>query len=193
MGRGDSASASALQQASDAIEAASAAIDEDCNRSFALVEAATFDLPVLGYDRRLDTPDFVSITTLKVDDDDDGVYEVTIDASAFEPDSWHTHGGYVAVDGTRQTWPFEFVTIVGRYWPTGKRRRLVQIEADWGWPVVPAAINQACSILATRIMQRATAAPFGVQNFGELGSQSIRSTDPDYLALIAPYRKHGIA
>ena len=195
MGRGDTATSSGVQNVTDAIEAATAAIDEDCHRAFDLIGADALELPVVGHGYRLDIPDLISVTSIKLDDDDDGVFETTLDAADFELDSWHTHSnGFVDLEGDRQAWPYEFVTILTRTWPTNNmRRRVVEIDGSWGWPTVPAAINQACSILATRLMQRMAAAPFGVQNFGELGGSSIRSTDPDYLALIAPYRKQGIA
>jgi hypothetical protein len=193
MGRPDTTTADARQNATDAIEAATAAIDVDCDRVFTTGAADVERSLVVVCNRpRLDIPDLISITTLKVDDTGDGTFSTTIDAADYELANW-TPTEYVDASGDRQSWPYEMVTLLNRLWPTGRRRYQVQIDGTWGWPAVPAPINQACSILATRLMQRMSAAPFGIQNFGELGSQGIRSTDPDYLAQISGYRRVGVA
>jgi len=193
MGRGEQTSASVNQQVTDAIDAATAAIDEDTHRDFHAPGAndETRQLPWIGTLTRLDVPDLISVTSIKLDCNDDGDFETILLASDYELDNWHV-GSYHDVTGTRAVWPFEFVTLLSRTRSVGSRRRVVEIEGKWGWPTVPAAINQACSILATRLMQRMSAAPFGVQSFGELGASGIRSSDPDYMALIAPYRKMGV-
>jgi len=194
MGRDATVTASANQQVTDAIEAATAGIVEDCHRTFDAPadDPETRVLPVIGRGTRLYIPDLISAVSIALDYDDDGTYETVLTSADYELDNWHAET-YVNEAGERAVWPFEFVSLLRRGVPTGARRRLVQIEGTWGWPTVPAAINQACSILATRLMQRMSAAPFGVQSFGELGAQSIRSSDPDYMTLIGPYRKTGIA
>jgi len=192
MGRTDTLNVETIDTVTDAVSAATAAIDEDTHRTFdttGVDETRTLPRSRTG---RLDIPDLISLTSIKIDDNDDGVFETTLTASQYELDKWHV-ANYFDESGDRAVWPYEFVTLLNRAWPTGSRRNVIEIDGTWGWPTIPAAINQACSILATRLMQRMTAAPFGVQSFGGEATQSIRSTDSDYLALIHPYRKIGVA
>ena len=167
----------------DAISAAQTAIDNDTDRTF---EPSTRTI-YFGSDGSnvLDVPDLVSVTTIKVDDDDDGIYETTIAATDYELDTYRT---------TQAGWPFEQVRLLERCWPSGgKRRRRIEIVGSWGWSAVPAPINQAATLLALRIAQRPSAALFGVQSFGEIGASYIRNQDPDYVRLISQYVKPQIA
>jgi len=182
MGYTDATSSALVSRVDDAIEAATVAIDNDTSRSFVPVTATkTFCAEML---HELRVPDLISVTTLKLDDDDDGVFEVTIASDEYELDTVHAPAG----------WPFEIVRMLDRAYPYGGRRhRRIEIAGSWGWAAVPTPINQACSLLAARLSQRANSALFGIQSFGELGAQGIRSTDPDYNLLIGPYRQPGIA
>lgn len=181
MGHAASSGADLQVRVGDAIEAASAQIDADTGRSFGVVtEARAFRSP--GAARELHLPDFVTLSALKLDDDDDGVFETTIAAADYELDE--------SVE--RTGWPFDTVRLLSRSFPSGGRRsRRVEVTATWGWAAVPAPINHACSLLVVRLMQRPQA-PFGVVAMGEV-SATIRSTDPDYLALIGPYRRPQVA
>ena len=166
-----------------AITAADTAIDNMTGRTFGNT-TATKTFGVNGYTRELWVPDLVSVTTLKLDDDDSGTFETTISASGFELDTYHRATG----------WPYEIVRLLGRDYPCGgERRRRIEIVGVWGWSAVPAPINQASSLLAARLAQRATQALLGVQSFGELGAAAIRSSDPDVAMLLAPYTVPQIA
>lgn len=178
MAHSGATSADLQSRVSDAIDAATIQIDSDTGRVFTASTATrTFRSQGYGYELRL--PDFTAVTTLKLDDDDDGVYETTIAASGYELDTMYERTG----------WPFDTVRLLDRCYPSGGRRqRRIEVAATWGWAAVPAPINQACSLLAARIAQRTSAALFGTQSFGELGAASIRSNDPDYVKLIGPYR-----
>lgn len=173
-----------MRTAESAIAAATTGIVNDCHRDFTVPTENT--VMIFGTSRRqsreLSVPDLVSLNELLVDDDDDGAFETTI--TAYELDTYRTEPG----------WPFEMVRLVDRDWPrAGNYRRRVSISAMWGWAAIPEPINQACSLLAQRLMQRPESAPLGVQSFGELGTQSIRANDPDYKMLIEPYIRPGIA
>jgi hypothetical protein len=187
MGYSDPPGASIIRRVDDAILAASKAIDEDTGRHFTKStedEVAVFRVPK-GSFMALRVPDLVSVTTLKIDDDADGDFETTIDAADYELDTDH--------DAFRG-WPWEMIRLLDRGWPSPARRtRRIEVTGVWGWEAVPEPINQACSLLAARLAQRSTSAIFGVQSFGELGAQNIRNNDPDYLALIRPYRRVGLA
>ena len=177
MGHSGATSSDLVSAITDAIDAATSNIDSDTGRVFT-ASTATRTFGVVGYSDVLRLPDFTAVTTLKLDDDDDGVFEVTIDAGNFELDNLSDRTG----------WPYDRIRLLERCYPYGgKRRRRVEIAGTWGWAAVPAPINQACSLMAARIAERTKAALFGVQSFGDLGASIIRTNDPDYARLIGPY------
>ncbi len=184
MGHSGATSSTLMTKITDALAAATLAIDNDTGRSFntsADTVAKTFGA-TNHYELRV--PDLVSIVTLKLDDDDDGSFETTIASTDFELDTYRTAVG----------WPWEVVRLLEREYPCyGRRRRRVEITGVWGWSAVPTPINQACSLMAARWSQRASSALFGTESFGDLGAGPIRSLDPDYLAMIRPYRLPQVA
>lgn len=176
MGHSGATSADLVAKITDALDAATIAIDSDCGRVFTASTATRTFAACDSWELRL--PDLTAITTLKFDDNDDGVFETTIAASGYELDKLTD----------RTDWPYDRVRLLDRSFPApGRRRRRVQIVGTWGWAAVPAPINQACSLLAARVAQRSSQALFGVQSFGDLGASVIRSNDPDYRNLIGPY------
>jgi hypothetical protein len=182
MGHAGATTGAFMSRIGDALDAATIQIDSDTGRVFTSSTATrTFGVDD-WYELRV--PDFVSVTTLRIDDDDDGAYETTVAATGYELDT-----SYVRVG-----WPFDTIRLLDRQFPAvGRRRRRVQVAGVWGWAAVPAPINQACSLMAARIAQRTSQALMGTQSFGELGAASIRSTDPDYVNLIRPYRLPQVA
>jgi len=183
MGHAGATSPDLITKITDAILAAQTAIDGDTGRTFEPV-TRTIEFGSDGTNL-LDVPDLVSVTTIKVDDDDDGVFETTIAATDYELDTYRTN---------QAGWPYEQVRLLERCWPAmGKRRRRIEIVGSWGWSAVPSPINQAATLLALRIAQRPSAALFGVQSFGEIGASYIRNQDPDYVRLIGQYVKPQIA
>jgi hypothetical protein len=167
-----------------ALETASRLIDQDTSRTFEAT-AATKQIACNGGDTLI-VPDLVSVTTLKVDDDADGTFEVTLTAADYELNSWNE---------TDSRWPYEFIVRLDTWWPRQSwagRRRLVEIAGTWGWSAVPAEIKQATLILAARLVQRSNAA-LGVQGVSDFGPFSIRTNDPDYQHLISRFVKVGVA
>ena len=166
-----------------ALDTASAMVDQDTGRVFTST-VATKNLTSNGGARLL-IPDLVSATTVKADDDGDGFYETTIAASGYELGSFNeTHAG----------WPYQWLTRLDDTWPTpdfAGRTKLVQIAGTWGWASVPSAIKQATLLMAARQVARGNAS-LGVQGVSDFGPFSIRNTDPDYVALIAPYKVIGV-
>ncbi len=162
-----------------ALDAATAHIEQDTGRVFAS-STATKRLTCNGGDV-IHIPDLVSVTTLKVDDNADGVYERTLTTTDYELNTYHE---------TQAGWPYEYIVRLDAEWPIrtyAGRRRLVEIVGVWGWSAVPTPIKQACLLLSARLVQRSNAA-LGVQSVGDLGGFGIRSSDPDYDRLVAPYR-----
>ena len=183
MGHAGATSGALANKITDAITAAQVAIDGDTGRTF---EPVTRTVEFGGDGSKLlEVPDLISVTTIKVDDTDDGTFETTIAATDYELDTFRT--GQVG-------WPYEIIRLTERCWPgTGKRRRRIEIVGSFGWSSVPAPINQAATLLAARIAQRPSAALFGVQSFGEVGASYVRKEDPDYVRLIAQYVKPQVA
>lgn len=176
MGHAGATSTDLVAKITDALDAATSAIESDTGRVFAAsTSTRTFGATSSTV---LTVPDLTAITTLKVDDDDTGTFETTIAASGYELDTRYERTG----------WPYDTIRLLDRSWPSGgRRRRRIEIVGTWGWAAVPDPINQACSLMAARIAQRSSAALFGVQSFGDAGAATIRTNDPDYRNLIGPY------
>jgi hypothetical protein len=126
--------------------------------------------------------DLVSVTTIKTDNDGDGVFETTMASSDYQLWPTNTSGPeqrpYTAVHRLGGFWP---VT----YWPTTRPER-IQITGMFGWPSVPWPITEAAKMLAAEFYKMKDA-PFGVANVGEFGQVQLRS-NPRIADLIAPYR-----
>lgn len=65
-------------------------------------------------------------------------------------------------------------------WPLGQR---VRVTARWGWPEVPAVVEQATALQATRLFKRKDS-PEGVTGSAEWGVIRLARVDPDVRALI---------
>lgn len=176
-----------------AINAASRAIDQHCNRHF--YQDGTVGSPVA---RIFEPPcdlrclelgafnDLASATlTLKTDTAGDGTFETTWSASDYEllpvnPGSGPEPRPYTSVRSIG-TLLFPVSTSTGR---TAR----IEITGIWGWPAVPVDVNQACLMLAARIFTRKES-PQGVAGFGEFGPIRVTRSDVDVAALLDPYRR----
>lgn len=167
-----------------ALDAASELVDRVTGTSFAKDTSdvaryfTAYSADVLSID------DLAALTELATDEDGDGVFEAVWAATDFvlEPLNAATLGR-----------PWALV----RRLPSGARRfpprsRAVRITGRWGWPAVPAAVREATSILAGRLLKRARETPFGVAGLG-LDDQAVRITrvDPDVSALLRAYVRRG--
>lgn len=123
---------------------------------------------------------FVELTSLKTDEDGDGVYEVTWDTSDYRlgPANAVALGDpYRVIEVNRDT---------GRYvFPVGRRR--VEATCRWGWPSVPPSIEEATSLLANRLRNRGKT-PEGVMGSEERGFISLKEMDPDIKSILAAGR-----
>ncbi|MFD8531526.1 phage head-tail connector protein [Streptosporangium canum] len=68
--------------------------------------------------------------------------------------------------------------------------RSVRITAVWGWPAVPAGVEQAALLQASRLYRRKDS-PEGVAGSAEWGLVRVPSLDPDVRALVEPFRLVG--
>lgn len=160
-------------------------IDEHCDRVFAR-RTVTLQLTPCG-PYSVETPDLVSITTLKTDDDADGVYETTWSASDFELQP-------VGASTQLEARPYTSIAAVGtRLFPVtyghGRRAR-AEAVAVAGWPAFPAAVQEAAAILTGDYLALG-GMKFGVAGYGEYGAVRARLSSPA-LAMLAPYRRYPI-
>ena len=166
-----------------ALRAACRAIDENCDRRFYLdtVDQVRYYSPDNPWTIEVD--DVVSITTLKTDDSGDGTFENT----------WTLNSDYLhePLNAAADSRPF---TTLSRH-PLGafyfsRYPRSVELTGKFGWPAVPAAIEEATTLLAHRLLKRARQAPFGVSGMGIDGVVvRIMMSDPDVATLIAPFSR----
>lgn len=150
-------------QIDTAVNAASRLIDGACHRRFYAVTETRYYTPKSAVDVLVD--DLLSITTLKTDEDGDGVYETV----------WTSPPDYVLE-------PFNapYMSPPGPYWhlvigPIGRWVfptsivQSVQIVGSWGFSATtPDAVKSACIIEAARLFKR-NASILGIAGAPELG------------------------
>lgn len=164
-----------------ACRAASRWIDEYCDRVFAR-RTVTQEFEAPGY-YCLPVPDLVSVTTLKTDDDADGVFENTWATSDYELQP-------VNADVQLEPLPFDSIAAIGsRLFPVARyavrRRHRVQIVGVFGWPSLPAPVAEAAAILAGDFLALG-GMKFGVAGFGDFAIRAKMSSPA--LDMLAPYR-----
>jgi hypothetical protein len=132
--------------------------------------------------------DLVSVTTLKVDRDGDGVFE----------ESW-TQGtdyalevgfGHYNVSAKGEQWPYTAAQVItgGKLFPfvwMWSHLDRVQVAGTFGWPAVPLNVKNAALIAAADLF-RLKDAPFGVAGFGEFGAVKV-TANPRVMALVHRY------
>lgn len=131
--------------------------------------------------------DLVEIDTVKTDDNLDGTFVTTWAAGDYQAFPLNPNAG-------PEPRPYDQIRSTGtRVFPeryAGRRAGLVQITGTWGWPQIPADINQACVMHAARIFNRKDS-PQGVAGWGEFGVIRVGRTDPDVVAFLDPYQYYG--
>lgn len=168
-----------------AVQAACRSIDEICGRYFWRGTDTRTYVPESIYEQRVD--DLVSVTTLKIDRDGDGVFEETWTQ---DTDFRLTvaPGKYNAAAKGEQ-WPYTGFIILGPKfipftWPWSHQDR-IQVSGTFGWPAVPLAVKQAALIAAADLF-KIKDAPFGVAGFGEFGAVRIQA-NPRVMSLLKRY------
>ena len=168
-----------------ALDASSDWIENYCGRTFGSLsngaEARTFT--AIAEDR-LPIPDAASVSEVRVDSYANGTF-ITL----LQP-------------GTYQLYPLNVgqAGSIGNYTeirirPGSSTGFIAGLEAQvtgiWGFGSTPAAVEQACIILASRYFHRLNA-PFGVLESAQLGAfGTIPEQDPDVVALLSPYGAAG--
>lgn len=169
-----------------AVDGACRAIDEICGRYFWRgTDTRTYE-PESLYEQQLD--DIVSVTTLKVDFDGDGVYEQTwaqgTDFALTVSPGQHNP----AAKG--EQWPYTGIQVINTahfipfVWLLSHRDR-IQVSGVFGWPAVPKNIKTASLLAASQIF-RIKDAPFGIAGFGEMGVVRVQAM-PQVMWLLQRY------
>lgn len=163
------------------VSSATAWVNDYTRRDFNLADTATA--------RYFDTAG----DTVLVDDIGDDTIAIATDNSQNGDYStaWATTDFQVnPLDALTVGEPITSLIAVGSYtFPQVSRRRgLVRVTAQWGWPAVPDAVKQATLIMAAALFKRHES-PTGVLGGGEFGVVRVGSRiDPDVKMLLDPYR-----
>lgn len=167
--------------------AAEDAVASHCGQRFDVAASATrvFE-PTDPYVLDLGPHPLTAVTTLKVDDDDDGTYETTWAATEYQLEPFNGVGD----DGTTGH-PYTRVRAIDVIFPTSANgRATVQIVGTFGWAAVPDAVQLASLMFAGWLWSN-RAAPSGVQmtDFGAVAARKRPNVDN----LLAPYRRNPVA
>ena len=172
----------------DAINAASRQIDAFCGRIFYAETSASARKFFTNDPYRLRVDDISTETGLvvKLDDDDDGTYEVTVASTEFQLLPINNVVGGILISpfyivelfsGGSHEWPLDF----------SSNRPRAEVTAKWGFPSVPEPIRQATLMLASELFAMRNA-PLGVAGVGDFGVVNIQQ-NREITRLIAPFRK----
>lgn len=167
----------------NALSSASRGVDAYCHRQFnkeAVATARRF-YPIRRTLAFVD--DFHTKTDLvvKVDTDNDGVFETTLPSADFEVEPCNG-----IMDG-EPGWPFwKIQLIAGTFFPR-QLRPAVEVTAQWGWNAVPAPVTEATLIVAEEIFKLKDA-PFGVAGFSQWGPMRVRN-NPMAKTMLIKYRR----
>lgn len=164
------------------VVSASLWVNEYTRRDFNLADTATA--------RYFDT----SSGTVMVDDIGHATITVATDTAqnGTHSTAWATSDFQVnPLDALAAGEPITSLIAVGNYaFPqvADRRRGLVKVTAQWGWPTVPTAVKQATLILAAALFKRHES-PTGVLGGAEFGLIRVGTlVDPHVSMLLQPYR-----
>lgn len=172
-------------------ENASRAIDEHCGRRFYLDGSATArtyrpDGATISTDEGLQllVHDIGTTAGLVVEYGSaaDGWTAITADVENL-PDNAIVRGRPI----TSLLWSGSTVTI-----PTITTRQRFRVTAAWGWPAIPAVVEEAAILQTLRLLKRKDSIE-GVAGSSEWGAVRMSRVDPDVAAMLANFVEHGVA
>lgn len=129
------------------LDAASRAVEAFTRRQFNQETTATPRRFRAVDCQRLPVDDFHTTEDLAIDVDGTA-WEMT----AVDPRPWD------GIVNGQPGWPFFDLFTINRTWPFWRRRAVITVTAQWGWPAVPEAIRQTTLNVAATL---ATAGPTG--------------------------------
>jgi hypothetical protein len=162
------------------ITAVSRWIDAYCNRRFFAVAETRYYTSIDGIWLHID--DLLSITTLKTDEDGDGVYETTWALTDYKK-----HPINASLDG----WPYTSISVTAfgnRYFP--RYDSSVELAGSYGFSATtPPTVNQACLLQSARLFKRKDAV-FGVEGSNAMGKVLMMpDLDIDVQGMLDPLRR----
>ena len=141
--------------------------------------------------------DLVTVTTLKTDQDGDGVFETTWTAGTDYELALGDRSYNISASGEQR--PYTQVKVIsgGKLFPftwAFSRQDRIQVAGTFGWPAIPVTIRQVTLQLAAELFKLKDA-PFGVVSFADLGVVRVQQ-NPQMYTLLQPYirgaRKVGV-
>jgi hypothetical protein len=163
------------------ITAVSRQIDEYCHRRFWKNTVNEVRYFTAAWGNLLFCDDIVSVTAVATDDDGDRTYSTSLAATDYDLEPYNA-----VLDGI----PYNRLRITpnsSEAFLTSQRGN--KLTGIFGWPSIPAQVNEACLIQSIRLFKRKDA-PFGVMGTGEMGQViAITSLDPDVKMLLEPFVK----
>ncbi len=169
-----------------AISAASRGIDWECGRRFyADTDATSVRYYTPDSPEVIQIDDLITLTSVLVDDDGDGTFDVT----------WTNNADFVLepLNAAAEGWPFTLLrrhprsSLVLPGYP-----RSVKVTGKFGWTEAPDQVVQACELIAGKLLKRVREDPGGTGEALALGGAAVRlaGSDPVVRGLLAPYVRH---
>ncbi len=185
LGIGDSEDDSTLAVAA---AAASQKVVEYCDREFVATRTDSAEERLFWpHAYCVEVDDFweTSALVVKVDGNNDGVYETTLTLNTdfrLEPINGRLHG---------HAWPYTRIVSINRTFFTNySDRPSVQVKAAWGWTAIPAAVKQATLIEGAAIFNRKNSPAGVLGGFSDFGPIRVsRFADPDVARYLSDFRK----
>jgi len=164
-----------------ALDAATAWIDHYTGRTFSAVDASASARYFMPYDvDRLDVPDLSSVSALDVDSSGDETFATNVAPAYIDLYPLYLApemGGYTQIRLKPTTPPTSYF-IIGEQ---------VRVTAIWGFGAIPAAVSQACILVANRWFTRLSV-PFAVWEAPQTGElATLGARDQDVVNLLAAY------
>lgn len=164
-----------------ALDAATEWIDNYCGRVFGPLTASEARLFDVGETGRLHVPDLATVTEVAIDTARTLSYSTVITASQYQlypldKGQPGVRGGYneIRLRPNVTSWSFT--------------QGQVRVTGTWGYGSIPAAVEEACILLANRYFRRPSVA-FGVQESAQTGELArIIGSDPDVVRLLEGFR-----
>jgi hypothetical protein len=167
-----------------AVESASRMIDAECDRNFFSTNATRDYVP--NDSITVDTDDLTAITSVKLDDQGDGTFLITLAPKDFQQEPLNQR-----VSGN--PFPTYRLRMVGDFLlPEWGLQATVRIAGTYGFTPVPTQITQAAIIQSTRIFKRLDS-PLGLTWGVDGMGMRVGKVDPDVAQLIRPFRKFAAA
>lgn len=167
-----------------AVESASRMIDSECDRNFFSASATRDFMPSDPY--TVDTDDLTAITSVKIDDQGDRTFLITLQTSDYQAEPVNQR-----VSGN--AFPIYRLRMIGDYLlPIWGQQATVRIQGTYGFTPVPTQITQATVIQAGRIFKRLDSL-LGFAGFSDMGVARVGRVDPDVAAMIRPFKKYAAA